>query len=159
MSWPQEVFQFFAEFFLLFAEDGSCNGTWAFGTWPLKHKLEEEHGLITAVSGAIIKHPTRARVIVLRGTIREWKYKNQCSGVDTKFSTSSKIFCQQSPDHGRRAADSQLSPKKHQKPLSPPCESGAGAPQVMEGSSSLGLGSSAILGIWILRLLSERGKP
>lgn len=113
----QVLFRFFAEFHLLFAEDGSCNGTWAFGSWPLKHKLEEEHGLITALSGALINHPTRPPVIVLRETIREWKHKNQYCRTDTKFSTFYEIFStfyetfsQPSPDHdfpqALRAADS-----------------------------------------------------
>lgn len=68
----------------------------------LKHKLEEEHDLIIAVSEALINHLTRPPVAPLRGTIREGKYKNQCceiDGIDRKSSTFSKIFCQHSPDH------------------------------------------------------------
>lgn len=65
----------------------------------LEHKLEEEHGLIIAVSGALINHPTGPPVATSRETIREGKYKNPCCGIDTKFSTLYEIFFQPSPDH------------------------------------------------------------
>lgn len=41
----------------------------------IKHKLEEKHGLITALSGALINHPARPPFATLRETIRGWKYK------------------------------------------------------------------------------------
>lgn len=64
-----------------------------------EHKLEEEHGLMVPVSGALINHPTRTPVATLRETTGEGKYKNQYRGIDTKLSTFYEIFCQRSPDH------------------------------------------------------------
>lgn len=74
--------------------------------WKLatsKHMLEEEHGLMVSVSGALSNHQTCSHFV--RQTIREGKYKNQCSAINTNSSTFCEIHraladsCQPSPDH------------------------------------------------------------
>lgn len=101
----QVRFQLFAEICLLFAKDGSYSRTWVLEVGHFKAQARREAWLNGTYIRSIKQSPNHATCShFMRQTIREGKYKNQCSATNTNFTfceihRALAYSCQPFPDH------------------------------------------------------------